>query len=66
MRFLKPGFGAIVLGPGGFRELREACGTHFQLSWYLSDPMVPTYYRYYSFTGSSIIVKVAIYDLFAF
>ena len=28
-----------------FRQLREACRIHFDLCWYLSDVMVPSYYQ---------------------
>ena len=42
-RFMKHCLGAFSRGPGGFRELREACGIHFHLSWYLSDAVVPSY-----------------------
>ena len=30
-------------GPGGFKELREACGIRVHLSWYLSVFLVPSY-----------------------
>ena len=35
---LKLRFLAFPQGPGGFRELREACRNHFHLSWYLLVP----------------------------
>ena len=38
---------AVSRGPGGFRELREACMNHFHLSWYLSDSRVPSYAKTY-------------------
>ena len=31
---------AFPRGPCGFRRLREACRSHFHLSWYLSDAVV--------------------------
>jgi hypothetical protein len=34
-RVQKLRFVAFSRGPGGFRELREAGGNHFHLSWYL-------------------------------
>ena len=34
-RALKRRFSVFPRGPGGFRELREACRNHFELSWYL-------------------------------
>ena len=36
-------FLAFSWGPGGFRELREACRKHFHPSWYLSDAVVTSY-----------------------
>ena len=35
VRVLKLRFLAFPRGPGGFRELREACRSHSHLSWYL-------------------------------
>ena len=40
---LKYRFLAVLRGPGGFRELREAGRIHFHLSWYLSDYVVTSY-----------------------
>ena len=32
----------IFRGPAGFREIWEACWNRVHLSWYLSDPTVPS------------------------
>ena len=37
------GFLVVFGGPGGFKNLREACGIRFHLSWYLYAFMVPSY-----------------------
>ena len=42
-RVLKNRFLVFSLGPGGFRELREAYRNHFHRSWYLSDAVVTSY-----------------------
>ena len=42
-RVLKLRFLALLGGPGGFRELREAGRNHFHLSWYLSVPGLTSY-----------------------
>ena len=43
IRVLKCRFLPVTRGPGGFRELREACRNHFQLFWNLSGAVVTTY-----------------------
>ena len=42
---------ALSRGPGGVRELREACWNHFHLSWYLSNSMAPIYDQETSYGG---------------
>ena len=37
--------GGLFLGPGGFRELREAFYNNFHPFWHLSDSMVASYGR---------------------
>jgi len=44
-RVLYKRFLAFYGGPGGFRELREACRKHFHGSWYLFEPGVTSYDR---------------------
>ena len=34
---------AFPRGPGGFRELWEACRNHFHLSWYIMVPGIASY-----------------------
>ena len=40
-RVIKHWWLAFSGGPEGFRELRGACWSHFHLSWYPSDAVVP-------------------------
>ena len=36
----------LILVPGRLQQLREARRIHFHLSWYLSDPVVPSYVHF--------------------
>ena len=36
-------FEKVFKGPGGCKNLGEACRIRFRISWYLSDSVVPSY-----------------------
>ena len=40
------GFLVVFEGPGGLKQLRGTRRIHFHLSWYLSDPVVPSYVHF--------------------